>query len=935
MSLVFALLILSGCEDEPVPRDYPRVKTLEVTNITGNGATFVAEVTHEGTVPITEHGFTWALSSPDITRDEIVNLGSFSGKGRFEAEIGTTLGEGTAYEVCAFIKAGEYTVYGDKVKFMSLGSGAPEITDFMPKSAGWGDTVTILGQKFSYLNITNKILIEECICWPFYASDTLLKFILLPEVVKPENSLSVSILGNVASTPGKLILIPPEAYGFSPRSGHWGDTITVTGRYLSGLGRQFYDGMWLNGNLKCMMVMKTGDFASFVIPGQLNALGSSVTLSYSSFIFSFPDTLKLLPPQADSISPCEGTWGTAVTLYGRFNNITLMNRVLFGDKQAQIIYSSYNSIVVKVPDNLTDYESTIRYTSGSFTSDFAQSFTMKEPEIIDFEPKQGYVGNLVTVRGRYFKKNATTVEIGGKLATLKSANDSVITCSVPGDIYGECSVAVTSLGHTTLAEGLFNATNHVITDVTPLEAINGDTITLSGTNFRSGTDIYLGPYKITPFSIMENEIRFVVPQSLSFGSWTIMAKYAYLLHGYWERSDFTYPESLVLRDFTITDVTPLSGEAGDLLTITGTNFRNPVVTFGSVTAEVMESTTEQITVKVPPLPTGDHMISITIGVVNHQYPFSYTHSGPWYRLADLPFLYLFGCVFDFGEEVYIATGGEEGYYTRAVYRFEPGIAGFSKMSGTWETGIIYPISCTLDGKGYIIGNKELGGSIGFEVFNPDSLTWRALPDFPGRDQANLCLVADDSVIYAGCGSQYVFVDNKFFYDFWKYSPATNRWTRLADSNAHVSFTNHVFIDGRLLFLGYQDFADTRFLLEYHPQTDTWSQEELNEEDLGFWGLNDIKFGARVSLVSDGKWYIGFGDRLQTYDWGMYYYTPSDVTNRFYSFDPATNSWTTISNVASPPRTFAISFTSGGKIYIGGSQAYRYYDFWEYDPQLDR
>ena len=123
-----------------------------------------------------------------------------------------------------------------------------------------------------------------------------------------------------------------------------------------------------------MLVMKAGDFASFVIPDQLDALTSSVTLSYNSFMFSFPGNLTLLPPETDSISPLEGTWGTVVTLYGRFNKMTARNKVMFGDKQAQIISSSYDSIIVKVPDNLAEISSVIRYLSGPFTSDFSPEF---------------------------------------------------------------------------------------------------------------------------------------------------------------------------------------------------------------------------------------------------------------------------------------------------------------------------------------------------------------------------------------------------------------------------------------------------------------------------------------------------------------------------------------------------------------------------------
>ena len=933
------LFTLAGCADEPVQRDYPRVTTLEVTNITGDGATFVAEVIDEGTVPIAEHGFTWSRYSPDINSGERIFLGSFSGIGRYEADISTALEEGITYEVCAFVKAGEYTVYGDKVKFTSLGSGAPEIVDFMPKSAGWGDTVTISGRKFSHLNSTNNIHIGEYMCYPFYASDTLLKFVLPLQVIKPESSLSVSILGNVATAVHKLTFIPPSVIGFYPETGFWGDTLTFTGSCLNFFGNVQSDGMILNNILFRNVVKVEGKSLSFIIPGQLNTVSSPVSLSYRTFLFSFPGNFTLLTTEADSISPAEGTWGTIVTLYGKFNSMTERNKVQFGDKQAAIISSSRDSLVVKVPDNLSEYVSVLRYSSDPFTNDFSESFRLKEPEIFDFEPKQGFVGNMITIRGRYFRKGVTTVKFGetDALVQSSSSNDSVINCFVPGNIYGEHEISVNLNGHIAVAGALFNVTNPVITGVAPLDVSFGETVTISGSNLYRDLDVRLGPhYMVDYIRVSDQEIKFTVPEWMDYNPLLVWVVYSYWNGGFFPTTTFTYPEQLKLKDFTITDVTPLSGESDDLIIIKGTNFGNPGVTFGSVGAEVIESTTEQITVKVPALPSGDHTVSVTVGGRTHVYPFKYTHVGPWRRLDDLPFLYEYACVFDFGEEAYVATAGETGTYEKEIYRFNPSVAGFEKLPVTCLSTVLNPASCTLNGKGYVIGQRSIYNSgIGFEVFNPDSLTWRLLPDYPGTGIVNPCIVADDSVIYAGCGKIEEPSGFIWYRDFWKYSPATNSWTQLADCPQNVSFSNHIFIDGRLLFAGFEGTTGPRYLLEYKPLTNTWNQVEITDENLGYWGLWDFKNGAKVSVVNNGKWYLGFGDWYQA-NYDVYYETTNpDVNNRFYSFDPSDNSWKTISNVAAPPRTFPMAFSYGGKIYIGGSQVYHYYDFWEYDPQLDQ
>ena len=931
------LVTLTGCADEPVQRDYPKIRTLEVTNITDNGATFVAEVIKEGTVPVTEHGFTWSHSTPDATSDERVFLGTFNGTGRFETEIRTALGEGITYEVCAFVKAGDYTVYGDKVKFLSLGSGAPEIIDFMPKSAGWGDTVTIFGRQFSHLNSSNKVFAEDQMCNVVFSSDTLLRFVLPPSVTKTLNTLSVSILGNVTTAVNKLTFIAPEVFGFTPESGFWGDTITFTGNYLGFFGQQPSDGMILNDNLLCRVVARDDNSVSFVIPGQLNTVSSPVSLSYKTFRFTFPDSFTLLPPVADHLNPSTGTWGTLITLYGKFNILAGQNEVSFGGKAAEIISSSVDSIVVKVPATLAVSESEITYVSGPFNIKFTDKFLLKGPEIYSLEPKSGFAGNLITINGRYFNKNITTVEIGGKQAMTGSANDTTITFHVPGDVYGACTVAVKSLGQTVVSGDLFTATNHIITGINPLHADYGSVVTVTGTNFRPEMVLYLGQIPVTPVMLTDSEIRFIVPTWLNYSPFSVAVSCEYWHSPYSITSSFIFQEQMQLNDFTITGVTPLSGMAGDLISITGTNFGDVIVSFGTVPAEVIESTVTGMTVRVPAISSGDHSISITSGGRTHVYPQKYTHTGPWRRLDDLPFLYEYACVFDFGEEAYVVTAGETGTYEKEIYRFNPSVSGFDRLPGSYLSTVLDPSSCTLDGKGYVIGQRSTSYTgIGFEVFNPAMLAWSMLPDYPGTGIVNPCIIADDSVIYAGCGK--VADPNYFgwYRDFWKFSPATNSWTQLAECPYNVSFSNHAFIDGRLIFVGFPyNSGGPKYLLEYMPLTDSWNQVEITEENLGYWGLQDFRNGAKVSVINNGEWYLGFGDLYQVNYDNAYDGTNPDVNNRFYSFDPADNSWKTINNVAAPPRTFPLAFSIGGKIYIGGSQIYHYYDFWEYDPQLDQ
>jgi hypothetical protein len=68
--IIFALLVSAvlfafvKCEDEQsVPREYPRVTGMVVTNVSENGAAFMADLYSVGTETLIEHGFVWGTWS--------------------------------------------------------------------------------------------------------------------------------------------------------------------------------------------------------------------------------------------------------------------------------------------------------------------------------------------------------------------------------------------------------------------------------------------------------------------------------------------------------------------------------------------------------------------------------------------------------------------------------------------------------------------------------------------------------------------------------------------------------------------------------------------------------------------------------------------------------------------------------------------------------
>ena len=345
--LVVSMLVIS-CDKETVERDYPRVRTLEVTNITEAGVTFRAEVFEKGRFPITEHGFTWSFFKPDLRNSEKVVLGPFEGTGIFSADIMTALEKDLIYSVCAYVKAGDYTVYGEEVKFTSLGSTGPLITGFSPERAYCGDTILVWGRNYSYVN--TKAYIENIpveIIHP--ASDTLLKIAVPYSLTTSENVISVNVTDKLTSfTTKKLIVDLPYIDTVISESVFWGDTVCLrfgNMRYLTGndVVSVFLDMFSVPG----LSNKSPGDYR-FVLPGTVENDSVEMRVQLSGREIKMP--VKFGIPHVDSLSALSGMDGEKITLYGSFINSEQVIGVNFGAVPGIIEYKSNDSINVLIPD---------------------------------------------------------------------------------------------------------------------------------------------------------------------------------------------------------------------------------------------------------------------------------------------------------------------------------------------------------------------------------------------------------------------------------------------------------------------------------------------------------------------------------------------------------------------------------------------------------
>ncbi len=320
---------------------------MPVSNITEEGAIFSADLYALGAEAITEYGFVWGTSSnPGLGNDRIILHDATEGTGIFTAEVRSTLVEGTKYTVKSYVRTKNYLVWGKTVYFISLGSGAPEITGFYPVSAFWGDTITITGNNFSWAPDGNKVLVGDIIMNPLLkVSDTLIYFQLPYTVINKKNLVSVEIAGNKATCiKDTLTFIQPELIAFFPASAYWGDTLSLTFRNLMEFPLTSPSGITIGTFKQQPAKPLMNGIVRIIVPYTLTELINPVRIDIYNFHIIPAESFTLLPPAIDSIAPVSGNWSTGITLYGHFNTSLSGTSVLMGGLSATISSVSKDSV---------------------------------------------------------------------------------------------------------------------------------------------------------------------------------------------------------------------------------------------------------------------------------------------------------------------------------------------------------------------------------------------------------------------------------------------------------------------------------------------------------------------------------------------------------------------------------------------------------------
>jgi hypothetical protein len=139
------------------------------------------------------------------------------------------------------------------------------------------------------------------------------------------------------------------------------------------------------------------------------------------------------------------------------------------------------------------------------------------PEILDFNPKEGFDGDTVKLRGHYFSslKENNKVFVNNMQANIISSNDSSIIFITPMQSFsGMADIAVEVNFIRTTAQSKYNIFGPEISSISSLSEFSGSQVTLTGKNFfRSGSSlsVLFGNYNAEIISVSSTKIVVRVP----------------------------------------------------------------------------------------------------------------------------------------------------------------------------------------------------------------------------------------------------------------------------------------------------------------------------------------------------------------------------------------------------------------------------------------
>lgn len=490
--LLVLLLILSTCtKEEDKDRLYPRIRTLDIVDVSETGATFQAEVFYSTNEQIIEHGFVWGtLPNASTFNDHDKKfLGPFQGTGRYSARVNTTLVQGQLYYVKPFIKTQTYTVYGEEASFKSLGCEAPIITDFEPKrEVTWGDTITIKGKNFSWLYYYNKVYFNQTmaryVAGTNPSNDSVLKVIVPDELVAPKANISIQLAGKTFTyTQDTLKLFFPDSIWYTPLIASWDEAVYIKGFFPQSAGVTY--SVKFN-NVAANIIGLSNQEIRVRVPQNLLSTQAIISVfnGYTTQTAKVPFNLK--PPQIISFSPVNAWAGATITINGKYFKAAQTRVFLNNIEVTSTLNVTSTSISFVLPTLPSQGEYTVKVTVLEQEVVALGKLNYVNPMFSNVSPYNLTFNDTVALAGNFACDNLSSigVKFNSVSAEIVSVSNSQIKVIVPANLTSGRTVYINGPWGQLTKTFAYEVIKPIVQSFSALQGGLGDIIHIYGNYFN-------------------------------------------------------------------------------------------------------------------------------------------------------------------------------------------------------------------------------------------------------------------------------------------------------------------------------------------------------------------------------------------------------------------------------------------------------------------
>ncbi len=384
-------------------------------------------------------------------------------------------------------------------------------------------------------------------------------------------------------------------------------------------------GLLSNGNATLTVTLNNNqpvhanDHLTVTLQGVTNPPSTAATLSVfttsdKSPASSAPYITPIPPvPSVSGVNPSSAAAAASVTITG--TGFTGATAVGFGpNPAASFSVVSDTRIDATVPAGSATVDVAVTTPGGTSPTVAADRFMYTTapptPAVSGISPISGPSGTVVTITGTGFTA-ATGVSFGATSASsFTIVSDTQITATAPAGT-GTVDITVTSPGGTSPAVAAdrftYPAPAPSVTGVSPTSGAAGTVVTITGTGFTGATGVSFGAPAATGFTVVsDTEITATAPAGTGTVDITVTGPSG--TSAAVAADKFTYPSPAP----SVSGISPTSGAAGTVVTITGTGFAGATgVTFGPAAATSFTVVSDTQITATAPAGTGTVDIVVT------------------------------------------------------------------------------------------------------------------------------------------------------------------------------------------------------------------------------------------------------------------------------------------------------------------------------------